>query len=245
MFNLSGKTALVTGASGGIGNAIAKALHAQGVTVGISGTRKEALEALAGELGDRVHVLPCDLSDPEGVDKLVADAEEALGQIDILICNAGITRDNLILRMKDEEWDQVINVNLTSSFKLNRAVVKKMIRKKWGRIINISSVVGTSGNPGQANYTASKAGLEAMSKSIAAEAGTRGITVNCIAPGFIATPMTDALTDDQKENIMKNIPCNKLGSPEDIAHGAVFLASEEASYITGHTLHINGGMLMV
>lgn len=245
MFDLTGKKALVTGATGGIGGAIARAFHAQGATVAISGTRKENLEQLAGALGSRVEVLPCNLSDQAAVENLVEDAEKILDGVDIVVCNAGITRDNLALRMKNEDFMDVININLFSTFILNRAAIKKMIRKRWGRIINIASVVAVSGNPGQANYVASKAGMIGMTKSLAAETASRNVTINCIAPGFIATAMTDALNDVQKENILKGIPCGKMGSPEDIAASAVFLASEQAGYITGQTIHVNGGMLMV
>lgn len=245
MFELAGKKALVTGATGGIGGAIARALHMQGASVALSGTRKEALEALATELGSNSPVLPCNLSDVQAVEALADEAEKALDGLDILICNAGVTRDNLALRMKNEDFTDVLNINLVSTFILNRSAIKKMIRKRFGRIINIASVVGVSGNPGQANYVASKAGMIGMSKSLAAETASRNVTVNCIAPGFIATAMTDALNDTQRENILKNIPCGKMGTPEDIAASAVFLASEQAGYITGQTIHVNGGMLMV
>lgn len=245
MFDLTGKKALVTGATGGIGGAIARALHAQGAVVALSGTRKEVLDTLAGELGGNTPVLPCNLSDAQAVEALADEAEKALDGLDILICNAGVTRDNLALRMKNEDFTDVININLVSTFILNRAAIKKMIRKRWGRIINIASVVGVSGNPGQANYVASKAGMIGMSKSLAAETASRNVTINCIAPGFVATAMTDALNDTQREGILKSIPCGKMGAPEDIAASAVFLASEQAGYITGQTLHVNGGMLMV
>lgn len=245
MFNLTGKTALVTGATGGIGGAIAKALHAQGAAVVITGRKKEALDTLAAELGGRVFSLVADLSDRAQLDTLLDKAEELAGGLDILVCNAGITKDNLALRMKDEEWNDVINTNLTSSFILNKAAFKKMMKKKWGRIINITSVVGVTGNPGQANYSASKAGLIAMSKSIASECASRGITINCIAPGFIKTAMTDALNEAQQEKITSTIPSGKFGLPEDIAAAAAYLASDEAGYITGQTIHVNGGMLMV
>lgn len=244
MFSLSNKTALITGATGGIGGAIAKALHKSGAKIAISGTRKEALDALAAELGNAA-VLPCNLSDMVAVDGLVGQAEAALGGLDILVCNAGITRDNLALRMKDEEWEQVLQVNLTATFRLNRAALKVMMKKRFGRIINITSVVGVMGNPGQANYCASKAGIIGMGKSIAAEIASRNVTVNAIAPGFIKTPMTDALTPDQQERITKNIPAARFGLPEDVAAAAVFLASDEAAYITGQTIHVNGGLLMV
>ncbi len=245
MFNLEGKTALVTGASGGIGGAIAKALHGAGATVALSGTRVEPLEALAAELGERAHVLPCNLSDAEAVEALPKQAIEAMGGLDILVNNAGITRDNLFMRMKDEDWDAVININLTSTMRLCRGVMRPMMKARWGRIINISSIVATTGNPGQANYTAAKAGMIAMGKSIAQEVASRGITVNAVAPGFIATPMTDALNDDQKDVINKQIPAGRMGTPEEIAAAVLYLASEEAGYVTGATLHVNGGMSMV
>ncbi|MDE1568439.1 3-oxoacyl-[acyl-carrier-protein] reductase [Aquabacter sp. P-9] len=245
MFNLSGKTALVTGATGGIGGAIAKALHAQGATVAISGTRREVLDAFAAELGERVVVLPCNLGNTEEVEKLVPDAEEKLGQLDILVNNAGITRDNIFMRLKDEDWDQVIAVNLTATFRLSRAAVRSMMRRRSGRIISITSVVGVTGNAGQGNYAAAKAGLIGMSKSLAQEVASRGVTVNCVAPGFIATAMTDVLNDKQREAILKAVPAARLGSPEDIASACVYLASDEAAYVTGQTLHVNGGMAMV
>ena len=245
MFNIEGKTALVTGASGGIGGAIAKALHGAGAMVALSGTRVEPLEALAAELGERAHVLPCNLSDAEAVEALPKQAIEAMGGLDILVNNAGITRDNLFMRMKDEDWDAVININLTSTMRLCRGVMRPMMKARWGRIINISSIVATTGNPGQANYTAAKAGMIAMGKSIAQEVASRGITVNAVAPGFIATPMTDALNDDQKGAINKQIPAGRMGTPEEIAAAVLYLASEEAGYVTGATLHVNGGMAMV
>ncbi len=245
MFELTGKTALVTGASGGIGGAIARALHGQGATVGLSGTRAEALEALQSELGERCAVLPCNLSDDSAVDALPKQAEEALGSLDILVNNAGLTRDNLAMRMKDEEWDQVIQVNLGASFRLIRASLRGMMKQRWGRVIGITSIVGVTGNPGQSNYAASKAGMIGMSKALAAEVASRGITVNCIAPGFIQTPMTDALSDDQKTKLLASIPAGRLGESEDIAAAAVFLASDQAAYITGQTLHVNGGMAMI
>jgi 3-oxoacyl-[acyl-carrier protein] reductase len=245
MFDLSGKCALVTGASGGIGGAIATALHAQGATVGLSGTRKEALDAKAAELGDRVHVLPCNLSDAEAVGGLIAQAIEAMGSVDILVNNAGITRDNLAMRMKDEEWQDVIDVNLSSSYKLARNSLRGMMKARWGRIINITSIVGTTGNPGQANYAAAKAGLVGMSKALAQEVASRTITVNCVAPGFIETPMTDALPDAQKEKLTEAIPAGRLGQSPDIAAAVVYLASDEAAYVTGQTLHVNGGMAMI
>lgn len=245
MFDLTGKGALVTGASGGIGAAVAKALHAQGANVAISGTRKERLEALAAELGDRVHVLPCDLRDRAAVVKLAEEAEKAVGQVDILVNNAGITHDNLFMRMKDEEWDDVINVNLNSVFVLTRGILRGMMRRRYGRIVNIASISGVFGNPGQANYAASKAGLVGMTKSLAREVASRGITANAIAPGFISTPMTNALTPKQVEMIAAAIPAQKFGTPDDIAGAVVFLASQESSYVTGETMHINGGMVMV
>jgi len=246
MFDLTGKTALVTGASGGIGGAIAKALHAQGASVILSGTRAEALDALRGELGSRAFVTTCNLSDTASVEALPKAAETAAGApIDILVNNAGVTRDNLFMRMKDEEWDQVIAVDLTAAFRLSRAVLRGMMKKRWGRIISITSVIGTTGNPGQGNYAAAKAGLVGMSKSLAAEVASRNITVNCVAPGFIATPMTDALNDAQKQAILPRIPAGRMGTPDDIAGAVVYLASEEAAYITGQTLHANGGMAMI
>jgi len=245
MFDLTGKTALVTGASGGIGGAIARALHRQGATVAISGTRRDALDVLAGELGARVHVLPCDLADAAAVEKLVPDSEAAMGKLDILVANAGITRDNLFVQLKDEDWDRVIAVNLTATFRLARAAVKTMMRRKYGRLVGITSVVGVTGNPGQGNYTAAKAGMIGMMKSVAAEYAKRNVTANCIAPGFIATPMTDKLNDKQREAILGRVPAGRLGSAEDVAAAAVFLASDEAGYITGQTLHVNGGMAMI
>jgi len=245
MFDLTGKGALVTGASGGIGAAVAKALHAQGANVAISGTRKDKLNTLAKELGDRVHVLPCDLRDRAAVAKLAEETEKAVGQVDILVNNAGITHDNLFMRMKDEEWDEVINVNLNSVFVLTRGILRGMMRRRYGRIINIASISGVFGNPGQANYAASKAGLVGMTKSLAREVASRGITANAIAPGFISTPMTDALTPKQVEMIAAAIPAQKFGTPGDIAAAVVFLASQESGYLTGETMHINGGMVMV
>ncbi|MBT4966785.1 MAG: 3-oxoacyl-ACP reductase FabG [Alphaproteobacteria bacterium] len=245
MFDLTGKNALVTGASGGIGGAIASALHTQGATVGLSGTRKEALDAKAAELGDRCHVLPCNLSDAESVEGLIKQATEAMGSVDVLVNNAGITRDNLAMRMKDDEWQDVINVNLTSSYKLAKNCLRGMMKARWGRIINITSIVGTTGNPGQANYAAAKAGLVGMSKALAQEVASRTITVNCVAPGFIETPMTDALPDAQKEKLTEAIPAGRLGQVNDIAAAVVYLASEEAAYVTGQTLHVNGGMAMI
>ena len=245
MFDLTGKAALVTGASGGIGGAIAKALHARGAAVGLTGTRVEALEALAGELGERAAVLPCNLSDREAVSALPAQAEEALGCLDILVNNAGLTRDTLAMRLKDEDWDQVIEVNLTSGFRLAKACLRGMMKRRWGRIVGITSIVGVTGNPGQTNYAASKAGMIGMSKSLAQEIASRGITVNCVAPGFIKTAMTDALDEKQHEYLLNGIPAGRLGLPEDIAASVVYLASEEAAYVTGQTLHVNGGMAMI
>ena len=245
MFDLTGKCALITGASGGIGEAIAAALHGQGATVALSGTRREKLDEVAARLGSRAHVLPCDLHDRAAVAALVQQAEAAMGQLDILVNNAGITKDNLFMRMKDEEWDEVLAVNLTASFTLCRAALRNMMRRRSGRIINIASVSGTLGNPGQGNYAASKAGLVGMTKSLAREVASRGITANCIAPGFIETPMTHGLNEKQVEAIAGAIPAGVFGKPLDIAAAAVFLASEEARYITGETLHINGGMVMV
>jgi 3-oxoacyl-[acyl-carrier protein] reductase len=246
MFDLTGKVALVTGASGGIGGAIAKALHAQGASTVLSGTRAEALEAVKAELGSRAFIAPCNLGDKDSVEGLVKAAEAAAGApVDILVNNAGITRDNLFMRMKDEEWDQVIAVNLTAAFRLSRAVLRGMMKKRWGRIIQITSVVGETGNPGQGNYAAAKAGLVGMSKSLAAEVASRNITVNCVAPGFIQTAMTDVLTDQQKETISQRIPAGRMGTPSEIAAAVVYLASEEAAYVTGETLQVNGGMSMI
>jgi 3-oxoacyl-[acyl-carrier protein] reductase len=244
MFDLTGKTALVTGATGGLGAAVARALHAQGATVAISGTRAEVLHALAAELGQRVHVLSCDLSDMAAVEKLVPDAEAKMEKLDILVANAGVTKDNLFVQLKDEDWDQVIAINLTSTFRLTRAAVKTMMRRRFGRVIGISSIVGVTGNPGQGNYTASKAGMIGMMKSVAAEYAKRNVTANCIAPGFIATPMTDKLNEKQREGILARVPAGRLGTPADVAAAAVYLASDEAAYVTGQTLHINGGMAM-
>jgi 3-oxoacyl-[acyl-carrier protein] reductase len=246
MFDLTGKTALVTGASGGIGGAIAKALHAQGAAVVLSGTKVEALEKLATELGSRAYAVASNLSDIASVEALPKAAETAAGaSIDILVNNAGITRDNIFVRMKDEEWDQVLAVNLSAGFRLSRAVLRGMMKKRWGRIIQITSVVGATGNPGQANYAAAKAGLVAMSKSLAAEVASRNITVNAVAPGFIATAMTEALTDDQKKAIAERIPAGRMGLPAEIAAAVVYLASDEAAYVTGETIQINGGMAMI
>lgn len=245
MFRLDGKTALVTGATGGIGEAVARALHAQGATVGLSGRRVDQLEALKAALGERAEILPCDLSDTASVDALIPAAEKALGSVDILVSNAGITRDNLMLRMKDAEWDDILRVNLTATFRLARAALRGMMKKRWGRIICVTSVVGTTGNAGQANYAAAKAGLVGFAKSLAAEVASRNITANCIAPGFIATPMTDVLTDDQKSAIAAKIPAGRMGTAAEIAAAAAYLASEEAAYVTGATLHVNGGMAMI
>ncbi|WP_193370830.1 3-oxoacyl-[acyl-carrier-protein] reductase [Pelagibius marinus] len=245
MFDLTGKIALVTGASGGIGGAIARRLHGQGATVVLSGTRAEALEALAGELGERTQVMTCNLGDPAATEALVGQVEAEAGQLDILINNAGLTRDGLAMRMKDEDWQQVLDVNLTAAFRLTRASLKGMMKRRWGRIIGISSIVGVTGNPGQANYAASKAGLIGMTKSLAQEVASRGITVNCVAPGMIETAMTDALNDQQRERILTAIPMQRLGKSEEIASGVVYLASEEAAYVTGQTLHVNGGMAMI
>jgi 3-oxoacyl-[acyl-carrier protein] reductase len=244
MFDLTGKSALVTGASGGIGGAIARGLHAQGATVAISGTRRDALDALAGELAGRVHVLTCDLADKDAVEALVPACESAMGKLDILVANAGITRDNLLVQLSDQAWDEVIALNLTATFRLARSAVKTMMRRRHGRLIGITSVVGVTGNPGQANYTAAKAGMIGMIKSIAQEYAKRGVTANCIAPGFIATAMTDKLNDKQREAILTRVPAGRLGSGADVAAAAVYLASDEAAYITGQTLHINGGMAM-
>ena len=245
MFDLSGKSALVTGASGGIGGAIAKALHARGANVGLSGTRVEPLEKLKAELGERAHVLPADLGDPAAIEALLKSADAALGGIDILINNAGLTRDNLAMRMKDEDWQKVIDVNLTAGFRLARGAMRGMMKKRWGRIIGITSVVGVTGNPGQANYAAAKAGMIGMSKSLAQEVASRNITVNCVAPGFIETQMTGALNDDQKARIMTAIPAGRLGQSDEIAAAVVYLASQEAAYVTGQTIHVNGGMAMI
>ncbi|WP_415403279.1 3-oxoacyl-ACP reductase FabG [Tateyamaria sp. SN3-11] len=245
MFDLTGKCALVTGASGGIGADIARTLHGAGATVGLSGTRVDPLQALAHELGERAHVLPCNLSDFEAVDALPKQAIEAMGSLDILVNNAGITRDNLFMRMSDDEWQSVLDVNLTSTFKLCKGVMRGMMKARWGRIVNISSVVGATGNPGQANYAASKAGMVGMSKSLAYEVASRGITVNAVAPGFIATAMTDKLTDDQKTGIMGQIPAGRMGEAHEIAAAVLYLASPEAAYVTGTTLHVNGGMAML
>lgn len=245
MFDLSGKNALVTGASGGIGGEIARALHKAGATVTLSGTRLAPLEALAAELGDRVHVATCDLSDAASVEALPKAAIEKMGSIDVLVNNAGITRDNLFMRMSDDEWQSVLDVNLTSTFRLCRGVLRGMMKARWGRIVNISSVVGATGNPGQGNYAASKAGMVGMSKSLAAEVASRGITVNCVAPGFITTAMTDKLNDEQKARILTQVPAGRMGEVGEIAAAVLYLASPEAGYVTGTTLHVNGGMAML
>lgn len=245
MFELTGRTALVTGASGGIGEAIARALHAQGAVVALSGTRRAELDRVAGELGERVHVVPANLSDRAAVDALVPAAEAAMGGLDILVNNAGITRDNLFLRMKDEEWDQVIEVNLTAGFRLSRAAIRGMMKRRHGRIVGITSVVGVTGNAGQGNYAAAKAGMIGMSKALAKEVASRGITVNAVAPGFIETAMTDALNEAQRTEILAGVPSGRLGTPAEIAAAVVYLASDEAAYVTGQTLHVNGGMAMI
>ena len=245
MFDLTGKTALVTGASGGIGKDIAKGLHAAGATVGLSGTRQDALEALAKELGARAHVLSCNLAQRAETDLLLPAAEAAMGGVDILINNAGVTRDMLFMRLKDEDWDTVLEINLTSAFRLSRAALRGMMKKRFGRIIGITSIVGVTGNPGQGNYAAAKAGMIGMSKSLAGEVAARGITVNCVAPGFIESPMTDVLNETQKERILSAVPASRLGTGADVAAAVVYLSSEEAGYVTGQTLHVNGGMAMI
>ncbi|MGV6840417.1 MAG: 3-oxoacyl-[acyl-carrier-protein] reductase [Planktomarina sp.] len=245
MFDLTGKNALITGASGGIGGAIAKALHGAGATVALSGTRVDPLQALADELGERAYVLPCNLSDAEAVTALPKQAIDAMGRVDILVNNAGVTKDNLFMRMSDEEWSTVLDINLTSTMRLCKGVMRGMMKSRWGRIVNISSIVGATGNPGQANYAASKAGMVGMSKSLAYEVASRGITVNCIAPGFIATAMTDKLNDDQKGAIMGQIPAGRMGDASDIGAAVLYLASPEAGYVTGSTVHVNGGMAML
>lgn len=245
MFDLSGRNVVVTGASGGIGGAIATALHDAGAVVALSGTRQDALDRLASSLGDRCHVTPCDLGDPVGPEKLVADAAGAMGSVDVLVNNAGLTRDALVMRMKDEDWQTVIDVNLTATFKLSRACLKGMMKRRWGRIVNISSIVGTTGNAGQANYAAAKAGMVGMSRALAREVASRGITVNCIAPGLIETAMTDSLSDDQKKRLLSEVPAGCFGTVADISAGVLYLASEQAGYVTGQTLHINGGMAMI
>jgi len=245
MFDLTGKTALVTGATGGIGAAIAKTLHKAGATIAVSGTRAAVLAELKAGLGERAHVLICNLSDAAEVEKLVPAAEAAMGSIDILVNNAGITRDGLAMRMKDEDWQAVLDVNLTAGFRLARAAVRSMMKRRWGRIVNITSVVGVTGNPGQANYVASKAGIIGLSKALAQELASRNITVNCVAPGFIATPMTDVLNDKQKETILGRVPAGRLGAADEVAAAVLYLASQEAAYVTGQTLHVNGGMAMI
>ncbi|MGP0089185.1 MAG: 3-oxoacyl-[acyl-carrier-protein] reductase [Xanthobacteraceae bacterium] len=245
MLDLTGKTALVTGASGGIGRAIATALHRQGATVALSGTRRDALDQLASDLNDRVHVAPCNLALKDEVESLVPHAEEVMGRLDILVANAGITKDNLFVQLRDEDWEQVVNINLTATFRLARAAVRGMMRRRFGRVIGITSVVGVTGNPGQANYTAAKAGMIGMIKSVAQEYAKRGVTANCIAPGFITTPMTDKLNEKQREAILSRVPAGRLGTPEEVAASAVFLASDEAAYVNGQTLHVNGGMVMI
>ncbi len=245
MFDLTGKNALITGASGGIGAAIATSLHAAGATVGLSGTRVDPLEALAADLGERAHVLPCNLGDAEAVAALPKQAADAMGSVDILVNNAGITRDNLFMRMSDDDWRSVLDVNLTATFKLCKGVLRGMMKARWGRIVNISSVVGATGNPGQGNYAAAKAGMVGMSKSLAYEVASRGITVNAVAPGFIETAMTDKLTDDQKSAILTQIPSGRMGTPEEIASAVLYLSAPEAAYVTGTTLHVNGGMAML
>ena len=245
MFDLTDKNALVTGASGGIGGAIARALHAAGARVGLSGTRAGALDALAGELGDGAFAVPADLSSANGAKTLVKDAEAALGGIEILVNNAGLTRDQLAVRMSDEDWQMVLDVNLTAAFRLSRGCLRGMMKKRWGRIVSVTSIVGVTGNPGQVNYAASKAALIGMSKSLAQEVASRNITVNCVAPGFIDTPMTEGLSDEQKQDLTARIPAGRLGEPADVAGACVFLASDEASYVTGQTLHVNGGMAMI
>ncbi len=245
MFDLSGKTALVTGATGGLGGAIANAMHAQGAQVVLSGTRAEALEAVKAELGERAFVLPCDLSDAAAVDGLFGAAESLAGEVHIVVSNAGVTRDGLLLRMKDADWEMVLRVNLEAYFRLSRAALKGMMRRRWGRIIGITSIVGVTGNPGQTNYAASKAGMIGFSKALAQEVASRNVTVNCVAPGFISSPMTDVLNDTQKQSILGRIPAGRLGVGEEIAAACVYLASEEAAYVTGQTLHVNGGMAML
>ncbi len=245
MFDLTGKTALVTGASGGLGAAIARALHGQGAIVGLSGTRQDALDALAAELKTNVHVFPCDLAHKASTEALIPAAEAAMGGVDILVNNAGVTKDNLFMRMKDEEWDTVLSINLMAAFRLSRACLKGMLRKRYGRIIGISSIVGVTGNPGQGNYAAAKAGMIGMYKSLAAEVASRDVTVNCIAPGFIESPMTDVLNEKQKEAILAKVPMGRLGTGAEVAAAAVYLASPHASYVTGQTLHVNGGMAMI
>ena len=245
MFELTGKNALVTGASGPIGGAIVRTLHGQGATVAISGTRREVLDQLAAELGQRIRVAPCNLADPAETEALVPQAEAAMGQLDILVANAGVTRDNLLVQLRDEDWDQVIAVNLSATFRLARAAVRGMMRRRFGRVIAITSVVGTTGNPGQSNYVAAKAGITGMIKAMAQEYAKRGVTANCVAPGFIVTPMTQKLNDKQRETILAKIPASRAGTPEEVAAAVAFLASNEAAYVTGQTLHVNGGMAMI
>jgi 3-oxoacyl-[acyl-carrier protein] reductase len=245
MFDLTGRTALITGATGPIGGSIARLLHAQGAAVGISGTRREVLERLAADLGGRVHVLPADLADAGQTDQLVPRAEEAMGQLDVLVANAGVARDNLLVQLRDEDWDRVIAINLSATFRLSRAAVRGMMRRRFGRIIAITSVVGSTGNPGQANYVAAKAGIAGMIKTIAAEYAKRGVTANCVAPGFIVTPMTDKLNDKQREVILSKIPAGRAGTTDEVAAAVAYLASNEAAYVTGQTLHVNGGMAMI
>ena len=245
MFDLTGKGALVTGASGGIGGGIARALHAQGATVALTGRNAESLANLARDLGERVYVIVADLADTTSINSLIEEAGQKLDGIDILVNNAGLTRDGLMMRMKDEDWNAVLDVNLTAGFKLARAVLRSMIKSRWGRIINVTSVVGQTGNPGQVNYVASKAGMTGFTKALAVEIASRNITVNCVAPGFIITAMTDSLADDQKERTLEKIPVSRFGKPEDVASAVVYLASDEAAYITGQTLHVNGGMAMI
>ena len=244
MFDLTGKTALLTGASGGIGGAIARALHSHGATMAISGTRREALDQLAAELAERCHVLTCNLADKADVETLIPRAEEAIGQVDILVANAGITRDNLFVQLRDEDWDEVIAVNLTATFRLARAAVRGMMRRRYGRVIGITSVVGLTGNPGQGNYVAAKAGMTGMIKSIAQEYAKRNVTANCVAPGMISTPMTDKMTDKQREAVLSRVPANRLGTPTEVAAAVLYLASDEAAYVTGQTVNVNGGMAM-
>ena len=245
MFDLTGKNALITGATGPIGGAIARVLHAQGATVAVSGTRREILDRLAADLGGRVHVMPCNLADNAETEALVPRSEEAMGQLDVLVANAGVTKDNLFVQLRDEDWDQVIAINLSATFRLARAAVRGMMRRRFGRVIAITSVVGSTGNPGQANYVAAKAGITGMIKAIAQEYAKRGVTANCVAPGFIITPMTEKLNDKQRETIMAKIPASRAGTVEEVAAAVAFLASGEASYVTGQTLHVNGGMAMI
>ncbi len=245
MFELAGKTALITGATGTIGSTIARIVHAQGATVAISGTRREILDKLAAQLGERVHVLPCNLADPAETEALVPRAEQGMGQLDVLIANAGVTRDNLLVQLRDEDWDQVIAINLSATFRLARAAVRGMMRRRFGRVIAITSVVGTTGNPGQANYVAAKAGITGMIKAMAQEYAKRGVTANCVAPGFIVTPMTEKLNEKQREVILAKIPANRAGTADEVAAAVVFLASNEGGYVTGQTLHVNGGMAMI